>query len=462
MNRLDSNSGRCLSVTHRLFPIILSFIFAVMLSAFTGKAWATCHSGCYNVDLSNDGECVDGKSVWDYEISIGTTESCYSLNKFSFKVLDCDDVDSVTDGSGNSVPNSCSDGVLLINPSGTIPSQDVVNANQTFTFHYKVIMKDCLQCSTGGKWKTFSGPENSCQFEKNTEVPEACECRTDENCDDHDACTDDVCEEGNVCSHTPNTGNSCDDDNSCTTEDSCHDGVCSGTLISEDCKECEGSKTCDDGLLCNGVETCGEDRICHKGTPILCEDDGNACTDDLCTEDAKGCDHPPNDDNSCDDGNECTSPDHCSDGVCIPGEVDSECVCEGGDCPPPGCGNGTCDEGEACGSCPADCGQCPIPPPQGEEQDPIQAQKLKCAQDLVAESNGRLSAQQAENLADELVSEGEPCTLILESGSGGAKVGGCAFQPDTRTASMSWMGLACVMIGWAPLAVRRVVRPRRR
>ncbi|NOY91745.1 MAG: hypothetical protein GXP55_11165 [Deltaproteobacteria bacterium] len=73
-------------------------------------------------------------------------------------------------------------------------------------------------------------------------------------------------------------------------------------------------------------------------------DDGNECTDDLCT--SRGCEHAPNA-SPCDDGVFCNGFDVCADGACQPGADDP--------CPPPT----TCDEASrVCLGCrsDSDCG----------------------------------------------------------------------------------------------------------
>jgi hypothetical protein len=428
------------------------------------QAWATCHQSCYDIDLVNDGECIEGQSVWEYQASVGTTESCFSLDKFTIKVFDCNDIDSVETSTGADVPHSCSDGILTINPSGTIPSKAIVDANEHFTFNYKVTMKSCLRCPTDGHWKTFSNTDDSCQFTGDTQVPEACECREDSDCvDDGDPCTDESCNENHTCDHTPNTGNSCDDGHACTNDDTCQAGTCVGTPQGEGCKECENPEECDDGLVCNGVETCGDDGICHNGTPLVCEDDGNPCTDDVCSENAGGCDHP-NNEKPCDDGDVCTTADSCHDGVCVPGPVDPECTP-----PPSGCGNGTCDEGETCGTCPGDCGECPPGGSQcgngvcdagedcgcsdcAERQDcVIEAQRLKCVQNLTSQG---VNPETANNLAGQGI-----CEALLEGES--SIGGGCSLSPRGTSPLVNLVGTILFFGATAPLFfLRRAKRIR--
>ena len=99
------------------------------------------------------------------------------------------------------------------------------------------------------------------------------------NCDDSNVCTDDSCNSATGCVNTNNT-NPCDDSNACTTGDTCSGGSCVG------------------------------------GSPPNC-DDSNVCTDDSCNS-ATGCVHT-NNTAPCTDGNACTNPDVCRDGVCVSG-----------------------------------------------------------------------------------------------------------------------------------------------
>ncbi len=54
-------------------------------------------------------------------------------------------------------------------------------------------------------------------------------CRAAADCDDGDACTQDVCDASGVCGHRAQAdGSACDDGSPCTAHDSCRDGLCSG------------------------------------------------------------------------------------------------------------------------------------------------------------------------------------------------------------------------------------------
>lgn len=103
-------------------------------------------------------------------------------------------------------------------------------------------------------------------------------CTPDPSCNDSVGCTVDACVAG-VCTHSPKNA-VCDDTNPCT------------------------------------VDTCDLTAGCTHITPPSPCDDGNPCTDDFCYGDV-GCKYlPVAKVTVCDDGQQCTSGDKCSGGVC--------------------------------------------------------------------------------------------------------------------------------------------------
>jgi hypothetical protein len=159
-------------------------------------------------------------------------------------------------------------------------------------------------------------------------------------CFDGNPCTLDVCDpDGDDCTFVPRMGD-CDDLDVCTRNDICRDGVCVGSPIS-----------CDDGNQCT-VDTCDPATGCHwtnaDGTP--CET-GNLCTNDTCQggvcapgppvscgsddecrvascDPATGCTTEPLTGNRCNDGDDCTVDNRCSNGFCDEGRP----FCEGHSC----------------------------------------------------------------------------------------------------------------------------------
>lgn len=187
------------------------------------------------------------------------------------------------------------------------------------------------------------------------------------------------------------------------------DGICADDpdgvqepllMVGQPAPPCVLDSECDDGLYCNGMETCVQGACLPGSAPCI---DAIDCTQDSCDEIAMSCSFVAND-SLCDDGNECTddvcSPvadcqysyntaacddqdvctigDACDFGFCV-GTVDPNCnecgdlICMGSamgedcntcaaDCPCIGknckngcCGNGKCDKAESSSSCPVDC-----------------------------------------------------------------------------------------------------------
>ena len=72
---------------------------------------------------------------------------------------------------------------------------------------------------------------------------------------------------------------------------------------------------CSDGDVCSGNDTCVS-GLCMGLAGTNCND-GNPCTDDLC-DPTSGCTYSYNE-QSCEDGDLCSSPDSCVEGECVPG-----------------------------------------------------------------------------------------------------------------------------------------------
>ena len=131
-------------------------------------------------------------------------------------------------------------------------------------------------------------------------------CASNEDCDDANACTDDVCDPVTGCVNVNNTAG-CDDGNVCTQSDQCVGGVCVGgaPLVCDDGNPCNGQESClpfggcqsgpppscSDGNPCNGLEQCHPILGCQPGVPLNCSD-GDPCTYDSCNS-VTGCTHAP-------------------------------------------------------------------------------------------------------------------------------------------------------------------------
>lgn len=167
-------------------------------------------------------------------------------------------------------------------------------------------------------------------------------CATD--CNDNDACTVDVCENG-VCKHTYDAAQCCTDDQ-CEIDGACVDNntvnpsnSCEVCLVVDDATAWTpkaDAGACDDGDACTMSDVCVDGQC--VGSAFQC-DDGNPCTDDTC-DGAGGCMFT-NNTASCSDGDACTSADSCVDGACVPGQTLS---CDDGN----PCTSDSCDAASGC------------------------------------------------------------------------------------------------------------------
>ncbi len=190
---------------------------------------------------------------------------------------------------------------------------------------------------------------------------DACDplCDSNQQCDDGNPCTDDVCQSGG-CSHVNNTA-PCDDGIACTLSDTCSGSVCGSgapsdlacsdqdpctddrcVVVAGGCQHTNNTAPCDDGVSCTGVDVCSEGScqgtdicpvgsVCDPGTNACAEtcfsdpdcSDGNPCTDDVCIINNQlevvvpgTCRHT-NNSAPCDDQVACTSGDVCNAGACV-------------------------------------------------------------------------------------------------------------------------------------------------
>jgi len=159
-------------------------------------------------------------------------------------------------------------------------------------------------------------------------VNTACVAVTPKDCDDHNECTRDSCNNG-VCSHFAINGASCSDGNDCTESDTCNtNGVCVGVP-----KVCDDGNLCTTGRCANGVcifdfnsnpctspDKCAQTSVCSAGQCVTTSSkycDAVICNDAYCDSLTGECKYIPNDQKTCanDDSNLCTL-DVCSNGVC--------------------------------------------------------------------------------------------------------------------------------------------------
>jgi hypothetical protein len=181
-----------------------------------------------------------------------------------------------------------------------------------------------------------------------------CASGTPKDCADAFLCTDDSCDDTLGCVHTPKNS-VCDDGDFCTgaetcsatagcvpgTPPDCSDGkACTADSCSTSeaaCKHFPDNTLCSDNKFCNGVEVCDAvTGTCKPGTPVVCPDDGVACTVAQCDQAQNKCVNVP-DDSKCACGQTCQPPGGCTTActqVACSGKVYEcgDCVDNDGDC----------------------------------------------------------------------------------------------------------------------------------
>ncbi len=133
------------------------------------------------------------------------------------------------------------------------------------------------------------------------------------DCDDNNPCTIDDCDPQGGCTHELQNV-SCNDLNACTNFDRCKQALsffCEGQTVPCDPEE---AQPCSDGTRC--IQALGP--VC-VGQEVVC-DDGIFCTADSCDSDF-GCKFEARVDETCDDGNNCTTNDHCTEAKTCVGEA---------------------------------------------------------------------------------------------------------------------------------------------
>ncbi len=265
------------------------------------------------------GECIDGDTKYRSFSGVGKCEAEEGC-VYPEVVIDCLDC-------GASCLLRC-EGLVCNDGNGGCRTEGHCVPDEPPSCAY-VSAPDSTPCDLDG----LTGDEGYCKSGL------CVECVEDEQCDDGNPCTEDLClTETSTCSHAPISG-ICDDGDACTTVDTCVDGACLGSepVVCEpapgqcyespgECDPTDGAcvftskqpgVACDDENFCTTSDACMEGD-CVGSAPLDC-DDQNACTDDGC-DPTTGCTHTDNAD-PCDDGNACTLQDNCSGGLCTPGSA---------------------------------------------------------------------------------------------------------------------------------------------
>ena len=341
-----------------------------------------CDDGdaCTDPDACANGVCVPGETVDCDDQNLCTDDSCEPANGCVFfpnEVL-CDDDDDCTwqDQCGEGL---CAGTPYICEAPAQCETVDGATCNGDGTCAYGTAPMDGLPCDDGDVCNegeaceggtcmggagiscddanpctddscdpvggcvhvnndVFCDDNNTCT-EGDTCVGGVCTGTGDLDCDDANPCTDDSCSPSSGCVSTDDDENICDDGHECTVN-ACQNGSCMTTEIlvcGGTCGVCTGAQEeCVDGACvcqpaCDGLD-CGDD-----GCGDVCGtcDDGNTCTDEICTEGGV-CDFTSNAD-PCDDGDSCTEWDYCEDGACAAGPTFTCDPDHDGVCPEVGC-----------------------------------------------------------------------------------------------------------------------------
>ncbi|HEY2775229.1 MAG TPA: hypothetical protein VGK20_14370, partial [Candidatus Binatia bacterium] len=333
----------------------------------------SCDDGnfCTINDSCTDGSCVGDANTCD-DSNPCTADSCNVELQVCSNIAttgSCDDGnfctvgDTCVDGACRGAPNSCNDNNDCTTDSCDTELQACSNLATTGSCddgNFCTVGDTCLDGACRGTPNTCDDNNDcttdscdgelqqcshvahggSCDDGNFCTVGDTCSdgrCVGAPNtCDDGNTCTNDSCDsEGQACAHTNNT-NSCDDGLFCDgASDFCSGGVCTGngnpcpgpdgdSNCAESCNEelhdCSAAdpngSPCDDGLFCDGSDTCQEGSCSsHAGNP--CAGNGGQCQNQACDEESSSCATGNAPDNTpCDDNNDCTRNDVCTDGAC--------------------------------------------------------------------------------------------------------------------------------------------------
>ena len=292
---------------------------------------AACDDGdaCTSGDSCQEGVCTAGSSVTSCDDGNDCTDDACDPTTgdcvHSFNTAPCNDhsvctqVDVCVEGvCVGQQPLDCADENLCTD-DGCHPMQGCIHVNNTDP------CDDGDPCSVGDRCVAGSCGAG----------PGLLECTGDNPCLDY------ACVAGMGCVEVPND-NVCSDDNACTVGDHCAGGDCvsgdtpldcvDGNLCTDDlCDPASGcywednSVSCDDEDPCTVGDHCGE-GACQPGADELeCPSDGDPCTFNRCAA-GEGCVADPLTGPVCDDDDPCTVGDSCSEGLCVSGGDELECV----------------------------------------------------------------------------------------------------------------------------------------
>ena len=263
-----------------------------------------CSDGlyCNGEEICNEGDCQPGiLSEYDDGISC-TIDNCDEINDIVTHTADnelCQDGLYCNGAEICDPVNDCQAGTAVDVDDGILCTVDSCDEGEDVSDDLGQVVYDTNECT--------------------------CEPETQEvDCNDNNACTDDVCVDF-ACSNNNNNANICDDEFWCTIGDRCYEGSCISdskpvddgvSCTTDSCDEVNDAivhnpddSLCDDGLYCNGFESCDVINDCQLGVaPSI--DDGVGCTIDNCDEGSDTIINTPSN-NLCENGLYCDGAEVC-------------------------------------------------------------------------------------------------------------------------------------------------------
>ncbi len=306
-------------------------------------------------DSCEDGEClfvpyaaacaINGECSWPGELA--PNNACLScapaLSTTSWSPVDCDD------GQACTVDECTPTGGCSNTPS---PDDTPCQAGLTCGANASVCIAGQCECdvqcvlSSDCATNPEAPPLLPCQKHKCDEG--LCQAIGDEAAEGTPCDVGDPCYQGGLCQQGV-----CDAPPVDCSGGACQTGSCVALGDGYQCiwENLTVGTSCDDGSACTSEDACDVDGIC-QGTPKDCSAFDTICAAGACI--GGVCDlSPAENGTTCDDGNECTNPDTCLDGVCVGA---SACTCES---------SADCDDGLACTNDICNGGQCEFVPVAG-------------------------------------------------------------------------------------------------
>ena len=335
-------------------------------------------------DTADDTQC-------ESTICIPGTGECHRIEKA--------DEEACSDGNRCTIDDRCANGQCLANgdlacDDGELCTDDTCDPTIGCVISYNVAVCD---------------DDNECTLDDAC-ADGACAGGVARDCDDGNPCTDDTCVPDTGCVSMPNAL-PCEDGNPCTLNDQCTGGNCMAGTNECPCVSDDECLAYDNGNLCDGALQCVNGKCLVKPNSVIeCDDSGDTqCKMNTCDPATGVCGYVfLEDGEACNDGDLCTTDDHCQGGACVPG---LESYCHDGDpCTTDGCLPAT------------GCVNMPIAGCDGCKDDEDCRDDDPCTQDMCDDVSGECGHSIVDGLP---CSDGDPCT-VGDSCAGGICTPGAA------------------------------------